>query len=379
MQSKGSGNGVGPGGDSWQKALEYSKRLGYVPLAFPVAVRSLMADAKTKEGIIRPVTKYQVARVLRGPNFKAMLYYATELVSQDTLKGSLALTVGDLMDLFSPMDLASLLSCYVTNRLASKIAPKELKDAIRPALARETQVGALVGVAIPSLGIAGGLLWGSSRHIAHMLMSSDDPQRYIKWQKAAVGQNIATQAKLEHETWGCTSAQVASMVLAAMGLGKETAALLERAGAYEGPVTSIVETDLQRFRLAVLWFDCFASGKKQPIEKLPAKNFPFDSDRAKVNSALAKIDVSQPAWLERAAADISTTKTPQLFAKPKVDTKFEIPEGLEDVFKLEEITGMDEWDFDTLVAHMDRELEETSEADGVLSQKDLNKLEELVS
>lgn len=367
------------GKDSWQKALGYSKKLGYIPLALPVAIRTLIADSKSKERIIRPVTKYQVARILRGANFKSMLYYVSDLTSRETVRGASSLSVGELMDLYPPMDLAAMLSCYVSFRLASKSTPKELLDAIRPHLVRESYAGALVGVAIPRLELTGGLLWGCSRHIAHMLMSSDEPRKYIQWRAKAQQVPFSKQSELEIDTWGCTSSQVASMVLANMGLGNETACLMERAGSYRGAVTAIIETDLQNFRLAVLWFDCFLNRQQQPTEKLAGKMFPFETDRAKVEAALERFDPGSPSWLERSGADISPEQTPALFAAPKQDSKFEVPEQLQDVFKLDELTKMDEWEFDTLVAHMDREIEETSESDGVLSQKDLNQLEDLVS
>ncbi len=367
------------GGDSWQKALGYSKKLGYVPLAIPVATRTLIADSKSKERIIRPVTKYQIARILRGSNFKSMLYYVSDLISRDTVQGAKSISVGELMDLYSPMDLAALLSCYVSFRLASKSTPKELLDAIRPHLAHESYVGALVGVAIPALELAGGILWGCSRHIAHMLMSSDEPRKYKQW-RAKVGQIPSSrQSELEVETWGCTSSQVASMVLANMGLGNEIACLMEKAASYRGAVATITETDLQNFRLAVLWFECFLSRQQQPTEKLAAKMFPFETDRIKVEAALQRFDPATPSWLERSGADISPELTPALFSASKQESKFEVPEQLQDVFKLDELTKMDEWEFDTLVAHIDREIEETSASDGVLSQKDLNQLEALVS
>ncbi len=365
--------------DSWQKAIEYSKRLGYIPLAVPVAIRTLIADSKSKQRVIRPVTKYQLARILRGPNFKSMLYYVSDITSHETVQGASNLSVGGLMDLYPPMDLAALLSCYVSFRLASKSTPKELLNAIRPHLVRESYVGALVGVAIPTLGFSGGLLWGCSRHIAHMLMSSDEPRKYNKWRAMAKETPQSKQSELEIETWGCTSSQVASMVLANMGLGVETACLLDRAGSHRGAVTTIIEGDLQKFRLAVLWFNCFLNQQQQPNEKLAGEMFPFETDRAKVDAALARFDPGNPSWLERSGTDLSPELTPAMFAAATQESKFEVPEQLQDVFKLEDLTKMDEWEFDTLVAHIDREIEETSESDCVLGQKDINQLEELIS
>jgi hypothetical protein len=364
--------------DTWNVALDVSKRLGYVPLAFPVAVRQLVLDSKSKNGCIRPVTKYQVARIFRGPNFKSMLYHVTQLTAQDVLKDLKTLTVGDMMDMYRPLDLAALLSSYVISRMVKKSSPPELFAEIRPHLAREAQVGTIVGVAIPTLGFASGILWGTLRHLSHALMAKEDPSSYEKWRKSLTSSQPAEMAKAEIQTWGCTSAQVASMLLTSLGFGKDTAQLLERAGSYQGPVTSIVEKDLQNFRLSVIWFDCFLNGKKQPTEALDPRFFPFETDRKKADGYMASLKSADLAWLERSGADISPERTPQLFAPPGGDGELEIPEQLQDVFSVKSLTSMDEWDFDTLVAQLDHELEEEKAPEGVLSAKDLSALEDLV-
>ena len=377
MTSVETNTNAGKSRDSWAIALDISKRLGYVPLAFPVAVRQLVADSKTKENETRPVTKYQIARIFRGPNFKSMLYHVTQLTAKDTVQNFQSLSVGDMMDMYRPLDLASLLSSYVIGRMVRKLAPSELMEDIRPHLTRECQVGALVGVAIPNLGYAAGVLWGSLRHLSHALMAMQDPKSYKTFRKAVTGLSPNETAKKEIEIWGCTSSQVASMLLTSLGFGKETAQLLERAGTYQGAITSITEEDLKNFRLAVLWFECFATGKEQPLEKLPTKFFPFETDRKKVNTSLAEIKATIPSWLERSGDDISPEKTPLLFVKAK-GTNDDIPEQLQDVFSVKALTEMDEWDFDTLVAQIDNELEEGNAPDGVLSSKDLSALEEMV-
>lgn len=65
------------------------------------------------------------------------------------------------------------------------------------------------------------------------------------------------------------------------------------------------------------------------------------------------------------------------FMKAK-GTNNDIPEQLQDVFSVKALTEMDEWDFDTLVAQIDNELEEGEAQDGVLCSKDLSALEDMV-
>ena len=95
--------------------------------------------------------------------------------------------------------------------MVRKLAPSELMQEIRPHLTRECQVGALVGVAIPNLGYAAGVLWGSLRHLSHALMSIEAPKTYKNFRKAVQGLTPNETAKKEIEVWGCTSSQVASI------------------------------------------------------------------------------------------------------------------------------------------------------------------------
>lgn len=362
---------------SWELALKTAKEIGYIPAAFTEAIRLLYGDHFQNNRELRPVTKYQIARVLRSPNFKSMLYYASRSLAADIVKGSEHLTVGSMMELYSPLDLATMIAALVVSRKARRLAPPELWAEIRPHFSRESLVGGYVGVAIPSLGFSPGILWGAMPHVAHVLMAAKKPESYSEYrQKLRVAKKMSDPA-LETAIWGTTSSQVTSVLLTQLGFRKDFSSLLDRASTYGQAVSTIEDETFRQMRLALLWFNCFLTGTDQPRERLPTKFFPFKTDRDRVDSYLKKLTTEEVSWLERSSADVSAEKSPELFKQAASTGEFEVPDQLKEVFTLDEITSMEEVDFDKLVDHIDLEGEQ-QESGEILSTNQLKELEEMV-
>jgi hypothetical protein len=365
------------GDQSWQNALNFTKGIGRLPGAFTEAVRMLVNDQVTNKAELRPVTKYQVARLVRGPNFRAMLYFASESLAKELVAASPSLSVGDLMEFYQPLDLASMITCLVITRRIRKESPPELWELVRPAFARESLVGGFVGVAIPSLGFCPGILCGAMPNLARALMARSNPSTYTRFLTETKGKHGPASHAVELKIWGCYSSQVASLILTQIGFGKDYSALLHSAFVCEQGVANISNDDLRRMRVANLWLDCFLNGREQPTERLATKFFPFKTDRDRADSLIRAIDEKTISWLERSGDDISQEKTPKLFAEAAQDPKFEIPPELKDVFTLREITEMDEEDFDKLIDQIDLE-NENPDAAGILSGTEIAELDSIV-
>lgn len=362
---------------TWDVALKCSKEIGYVPGAFSEAIRLLYSDHFTNKQELKPVTKYQIARVLRSPNFKSMLYFASRSLAPDVLQASEHVTVGTLMELYNPLDLATMIAALVLSRKVRKVAGHELWTEIRPRFSRESLVGGYVGVAIPSIGFAPGILWGAMPHLSHALLASKKPESYYEYRDKIEKTKKSVVPEAELAVWGTTSSQVTSVVLTQLGFKKDFASLVDRAATYGNTVASIQDDMLRKMRLGLLWFDCFAAGSEQPRERLSTKDFPFKTDRDRVDTYMKKLSPSDVSWLERSGDDMSPEKTPELFKPQPAIGEFEVPDQLKEVFTLEEITSMEEVDFDKLVDHIDLESEEKESSD-ILSTDQLRELESMV-
>jgi hypothetical protein len=305
---------------------------------------------------IVPLTKYHVGRMVRGPNFKSILYHFTELVARGEVADRSQVTVGEMLDLYKSRDISAFLLVSALTRIGKAMAPTILFQEIRPHLAREAHAGALVGIAVPHLGLAPGLLWGVLPHVAHILMSMHDPELYLTWRRSLVVASAAEKASRELEVWGCTSAQVSALLMVNLGFSRETACALELAARYNGPVGYLKEGELQKFRGAVFWLEAFLNKQFEPDESLPAHLYPFPATKADVQRLLSEFTLCEPAWIERSERDISPEKTPSLFRDAVSLEGSKSSNPLQEIFTVDSLTQMDEWEFDTLLAEIDAEI-----------------------
>ncbi len=345
--------------NGWPEAIEYCNRLGPVCTALPAIIRSLFADEQGNQGQLSAITKYQVGRICCGSNFKSMLYHFTRVAAPEYLNDKASVTVGELIDLYLPSDLSALMATFSLARMIRKRVPSELYKRIAPHLAREAHIGALTGVAVPNLGFSRGILCGTLPHISHALMSIQEPTTYTSWRESLTNLSMQERRRREYEAWGCSAAQVASMLLVRLGFPGQLAYSLALASEHSGGIGAIQDTETRLARMALLWFECLLTGQEAPHEVLPGNFFPFKDVRASIDKAIKELTSSNQSWIEKTSDDISAEKTPRLFTKISgKDRELEVPGQLKEVFTVESLTKMDEWQFDALVNHIDKEIAE---------------------
>jgi hypothetical protein len=187
-------------------------------------------------------------------------------------------------------------------------------------------------------------------------MSMNDPALYLSWRRSLVVGSAAEKSSRELEVWRCTSAQVCALLMANLGFSRETACAFELAARYNGPIGYLKEGELQKFRAALLWLETFLNNQSEPNDSLPAHLYPFLETKTLVQAQLSAFSLCEPAWIERSGRDISPEKTPSLFhdALPLEGPRSINP--LQEIFTVDALTQMDEWEFDTLLAEIDAEI-----------------------
>jgi hypothetical protein len=360
--------------ESWSIARDTAKKMGYVPIAFAQAIRMLVTDHMKNNGELRSVTKYQISRLFRGASFKSTIYFASKELRQDYLAANSACSIGDIVNLYGPLDLAAFITCFFLNRQMKKIGGSTW-PLIAPHFARESSVGALVGVAIPKIGHGPGLLIAALRNVSHGLLSIDKPDLYKSYRSKIDADHKIFDEKVETEIWKTTSSQVTSIILTSLGFMSEFGEMIGTAVRSNTPVNKITNEKLRDFRLAHIWQETFLLGQEQPSEKLNTEFFPKEIDRNQAKENIKKARDGGQAWLDRGKSDLNAEQTPHLFAKKKVDPNLEIPEELKDVFSIEELTKMNEDDFDALIDQIDAEQKANSKREDVISNKDLEELQ----
>ncbi|RMG44837.1 MAG: hypothetical protein D6719_01135 [Candidatus Dadabacteria bacterium] len=373
-----SGGTDNSGAAMWEKAKNYAKEIGYVPGSFSIAARTLMADEFKFGGNIRPVTKFQVARLFRTPSFKSMLYYSVKSIFPDRLEGKERVSVGDMMDAYSPFDLAVLILSFVLYRKARRMMADEWPR-FQEGLDDDSQIGCQIGTFIPAIGTGTALLACSMRHYALAAMSKENLKQYKVYRRKLKETGEHYNFQLEHELWGCSSMHVGVIILTNFGFGAEVAQAYSSGVDPNSSFHHIKDPLSRRMKIANLWIEGINKGLDQPISNIPGEFYPDKAIRDALYARIEKIHEGEKNWLDYTKDDISPEKTPQLFAKVQQEGEYEVPEELEDVFSLEDITSMEEEDFDQLIDQIDAEAEGTApKGSTILSSSDIDELEDIV-
>lgn len=340
---------------SWKLAKQVSDTLKPLPIAFTSSVRLLVSDHLQNKAALRPVTKFQVARVFKSDSFKAMLYYSALALCPNEISKKEQVNTGDLMRLYSPMDLAALIGMFVMYRKVRRLVDEQEWSQFKLDLNKHILVGGSTGVAVPKIGMGTGILAASMPLLSLATLYSADAKAFANYRRTIQKANMQQNPRDEVEIWGCSSYQIATLTLSLLGYGVDVSEALMK-GLETGRGYQKLQHPLHLdFFMARLWLFAFLENLKQPKMTMPGDYYPLEADRAKAQESLNLMKPGFTLWFERGAEDISPEKTPQLFAKAAASE--EIPQELQEVFSMEEITAMEENDFDDLIDQIDLEAE----------------------
>lgn len=252
--------------ESWQRARYAMSRLEPFHLQFTTSVRLLELNQDENSRTGRPERHLNHgSRFLMGRFLKSPLVTGPLATLRATLTGSSrAVQEHELLSDFSPHDLAAILALLFLRRKAKKIAPEKEVRLLAQTLSRSVNIGVTIGRMVPQIGVARGILVGALRPIAYCALASCDEKTYADYRKAMRLKKRMHDLKVERETWGCTHAQIVSLILQGFGFGIGHAAAAERGLSGSSQVESLTEPD--RFRVIATWIDTLLLGKEVPME-----------------------------------------------------------------------------------------------------------------
>ncbi len=363
--------------EAWKIAKQIAGKIGYVPPSFSVAVRSLVTDQVKNNRQTKPVTKYQVSRLLDTPTFKMMLYSASKDLKREKLDPLTSVTVGTLMDFFEPFDIAAMICGFLFYRKLKKALSPESFAAIREQILTDSQIISHLGVAVPTVGVGAALLTSvlPVASLGTMILANED--NFKLYRRALRETKLECDLQKEEALWGCSSARVGIFLSSAMGFGVDIG---NAYGLSLDPTIqpgSIKDPMQLRLTFARLWLNCLKAGQDQPLEKLPGEFYPTKANKEVLLTRLHEITLGMKHWLDCSKEDLTPQNAPQLFAKQAVNE--EIPPELAAVFTIDEISSMDETAFDALVDQIDAEQAgKVPNGTVVLKSGELNELEGMV-
>ncbi|MCB0320279.1 MAG: hypothetical protein KDD60_05080 [Bdellovibrionales bacterium] len=343
-------------GESWKKAKVVAEKLGYVPSSFSIAIRTLIQDQSNHGTVLKPITKYQVARLLKTPTFKSMIYHGSVALRSDYVNNATKLTVGSLMDLYEPYDLGAMIACFVYYRKAKGLLGPDRWELIRESISQHSQIGAQIGVAIPAIGLANGLIGGTILKVGLAGLILAEEKRYKEYERHLKSSKLPYDFAKETELFGCSSQQVGVFALSKMGFGVDIGEAFSTSLDLSRSIESLKEPRALRMRMTRAWIDTVIAGEDKPSYRIPGEFYPTQAERDRMNAQVTRIMNGMKNWLDSDKEDISEDKTPKLFQQ--ASTSDEFPEEFAEVFSEAEIGKMAEEEFDQIIDHLDAEDEQ---------------------
>lgn len=330
--------------ESWELARNYSGLLGSVPSPFATTIRMLLLDEKRSAGIMSPVSRFLIVRLLKGPSIKAAVYFSALTFHEERITTLPYVPAEALVALYRPLDLAVVTGMVYLYRRVRKICDKDEFVHINNALERSIEVGGHLGIAIPTIGFAHGLVSGGIQQLALGTFLHHDKKGYVEYRRHLKSKGFTYDESFELARWGCTSAQVGAVLLQALGFG---VGLANAFGGQKASEDAPDEKEAYIFKIAGLWCETLIKTGAPPNIVHKGEFYPAQESLKKL---LDKVTVvrnqgSRHSWLSKGKKDVSRTATPQLYppagSEGEAKTAADMPADLKNQLTPEELKNFE--------------------------------------
>ena len=328
--------------ESWDRARDFAGSLGPYPSSFTSVIRLLNHDRSQNTASLSDITRFLLGRLLRSSTIQASYYYAVRAFRPERLAvGPQKFTLADFIDSFTGEEHAVMLTCiylFRTSRLRCK--PGAL-DKIQPRLFRHSDLGFLVGSAIPTIGAARAMLFSSMRVFALIPFIKFDAIKFGDYWIHLHKQGARyTDPVYEFDAWECNSSQIAVLLSQQFGFGVQRSVDLMYALSVSGSITQ-GEAGVRSLKFADIWINSLLRTGGTPDIPLPPEFYPDRlSLEALIERASLAVNATAPHWLIRTKHDISPEKAPELAfdtVLPSVASSDQLPEALQGALEPEAI------------------------------------------
>ena len=340
----------------WSVARSHVQSFGRIPPVFTLAIRSLMADHYKNLDHSSSASIFLVNRLLLSPSMKSVIYHAVLTFHGETIANTPYLTCADLVRMFKPGDLASIIGISYYFRLFKRKLFRGNEETAWNDLSRrildDIDLGGFVGYCIPQITAGVGIISGSYLSLAQamfLLLDREPAEKYVS-QIALDG--LRPDFAYELKTWGCTSAQLAGNMLQNIGFGMPwmNAAITNYAFLDETPVLEMgKDIAMNQFKFAIYWIDTLRKTGLAPTIKIPAEFYPSKQDMFKVLYLCGQLAEkgTRFGWVNRSKDDISPSYTPQLYQEYLAESAStqELQDFCETNISPDLLEGIDEADF----------------------------------
>lgn len=270
--------------------------MGEVPNSFVTTIRALVADEAKTPGQYGPASTFSASRLLKSPALSIPIGYASALFHPTRQPQNDRYT-----ELYAPLDLAALLATLYTYRKARKRAAEELWKPFAPHVCNAIDIGGLVGLAIPQIGFAYGMLAGAFSFLSIAPFMIQDPRVYKAFKRKVLGKKRYDMA-VELKELGCTHAHVCSFLIPALGLGVDLAKTIMEGLLAEVGTAPAPNEERYRVYIARIWIESLMNTGNIPDITHKGGFYPLKADLTRL---LERVEAraSLTPWLERGKDD----------------------------------------------------------------------------
>ena len=330
--------------ESWEAAKKIAATIGPIPSSFTSSIRTLRSNyeqnRRDNTGGMSSGARFLVTRICRSTSMSAPIYYLARTFREDQLPAPGALTPKSLVSLFGPDDLASALGIIYLLRRVKKKTPDDIWSGLTEPLSKLSEIGGFLGNAIKSLGFADGLLLGSLQHLGLALLLSVDEKKTREFKRRTKTHPLHFDLQVAASIWGCTHAQVSSVLIQAAGFGVDLSSGFN--SGITARDTDAVKDDVRSLRIKTmdLWLHAlFTTGKVPNLPSHRGEYYPLKQDLDLLLSKVNRVRSgdTDDTWLLRGKEDLDAGSFPGLCIED-TETPAEAAEAGEVPEKLEEIT-----------------------------------------
>ena len=208
------------------RAAELVRPIGFVTGPFAACLRHLHnkpADGKAalvNDKGLDASARWLVERFAGAASIRVCFYYLSLTYHAAAVSAKSELSIRDLVSLYSPRDLASVLSLAYLFRSIKTQCPGAEWEPLAKAVQEASDIGGAISQNVHGLELADGILVPAIRYLALGLFLHADSRRAAEYISQVVGSRKGFDCSLEMALWGCTHIQVAAVLLERLGYSR---------------------------------------------------------------------------------------------------------------------------------------------------------------
>ncbi|MCB0321663.1 MAG: hypothetical protein KDD60_12115, partial [Bdellovibrionales bacterium] len=258
--------------------------------------------------------------LLKSIPFQAVVYYAAKTIYPDRLEGCDFSTPRKLSKLFKPDEFIALTTLTYFFKIMKRGCKPDPFQLLMKNIGPSWVIAAAIGRALPKIGFADALLFGTLPNLAHCLFLGVNRKQFKSYRVHLRIRKIPYDLAYEEEHWGCNCLQVAVLLAQNLGLGRHYHdPIMLGLGAID--LESVTENDsLYAARLLQIWIDSLLETGEPPDMPHRGEFYPFASETDRLMVLAQEITREKDAtyFFQRGRDDISETLSPELF---KINTE----------------------------------------------------------